>query len=128
MNNVLIPRYMSSISTERKNSNSEGVGEDRDVAVPGAPKTRAVTINQLQLEFLLLHFNLLSHMTDAFGVVTIMEIISLKVLIEYVYRISIPFICESIVIGIYYGQLKLCQRLRTFFGASVKIVFRLGSD
>jgi hypothetical protein len=44
-------------------------------------------------------------MTDAFGVVKIMEIISLKVLIEYVYRISIPFICESMVIGIYYGQL-----------------------
>jgi hypothetical protein len=96
--------------------------------VPGAPKTRAVTINQLQLEFLLLHFTLLSHMTDAFGVVKIMEIISLKVLIEYVYRISIPFICEAMVIEIYYGRLKLYQRLRTFFGASVKIVFRLGSD
>jgi hypothetical protein len=43
INYVLIPRYMGSIPMESKNSNSEEVGEDREVAMPGTSKARAVT-------------------------------------------------------------------------------------
>jgi hypothetical protein len=69
-----------------------------------------------------------AQMINAFGVVKVMEITPLKVFIEYVWRILIPLTCESMVIGIYCGQLKLLQRLKIFFGVFVEIVFQLGSD
>jgi hypothetical protein len=66
-------------------------------------------------------------MINAFGVVKVMEIIPLKVLIEYVWRILIPLTCKLMVVGIYCGQLKLLQMLKIFFGVFVEIVFGPGS-
>jgi hypothetical protein len=39
----LNPKIHGSIPTKGKNSTREGGGEDREVAVPGSPKARAVT-------------------------------------------------------------------------------------
>jgi hypothetical protein len=43
---VLIPRVHGSISTEGKNSTSDGGGEGREVTVSGSPKARAVTTDE----------------------------------------------------------------------------------
>jgi hypothetical protein len=45
LNMYLNPRVHGSIPTKVKNSTREGGGEDREVEVPKAPKTRAVTHN-----------------------------------------------------------------------------------
>jgi hypothetical protein len=47
LNMYLNPRVYGSIPTEGKNSTSEGGGEGRELAVPGAPKARAVTPNNM---------------------------------------------------------------------------------